>query len=244
MIKPIETKYKGYRFRSRLEARWAVFFDALGLTWDYEREGYDLGAAGWYLPDFCVAAARPHNGWPFDCGCSDPCALLECWSGRMHRINTLEGYLLKEPEKYWADEDRLEQHDWSRHFWIEVKASKPTAEEITKLRELTQQTNDPGLFIYGDPWPGECWIWPIIGDSAWVPLRVDHESRFHTMCWLFSWGRFKNTMIDYGDLHYVNVIDERTGKWCDSSCDRKTIDLIKQAFTAARSARFEHGETP
>lgn len=30
-IKPIETHYNGYRFRSRLEARWAVFFDALGI---------------------------------------------------------------------------------------------------------------------------------------------------------------------------------------------------------------------
>ena len=51
-IKPIETRYKGYRFRSRLEARWAVFFDALGVKWQYEKEGYDLGDAGWYLPDF------------------------------------------------------------------------------------------------------------------------------------------------------------------------------------------------
>lgn len=51
-IKAIETKYKGYRFRSRLEARWAVFFDSLGMKWDYEPEGYDLGDAGWYLPDF------------------------------------------------------------------------------------------------------------------------------------------------------------------------------------------------
>jgi hypothetical protein len=51
-IKPIETRYKGYRFRSRLEARWAVFFDALGVKWEYEPEGYDLGEAGWYLPDF------------------------------------------------------------------------------------------------------------------------------------------------------------------------------------------------
>jgi len=51
-IKAIETQYKGYRFRSRLEARWAVFFDALGLAWEYEKEGYDLGDAGWYLPDF------------------------------------------------------------------------------------------------------------------------------------------------------------------------------------------------
>lgn len=50
-IKPIETVYKGYRFRSRLEARWAVFFDALDVKWQYEVEGYQL-KSGWYLPDF------------------------------------------------------------------------------------------------------------------------------------------------------------------------------------------------
>ncbi len=41
-MKPIETEYKGYRFRSRLEARWAVFFDACGVDWEYEPEGYRL----------------------------------------------------------------------------------------------------------------------------------------------------------------------------------------------------------
>lgn len=50
-IKAIETVYKGYRFRSRLEARWAVFFDALGVPYEYEKEGYDLDGM-WYLPDF------------------------------------------------------------------------------------------------------------------------------------------------------------------------------------------------
>ena len=39
MITPIETIYKGYRFRSRLEARWAVFMDACGADWEYEPEG-------------------------------------------------------------------------------------------------------------------------------------------------------------------------------------------------------------
>jgi len=53
-IQPIETKYKGYRFRSRLEARWAVFFDALKIKWEYEPEGYDLGQFGCYLPDFYI----------------------------------------------------------------------------------------------------------------------------------------------------------------------------------------------
>lgn len=54
-IKPIETRYKGYRFRSRLEARWAVFFDAFNVKWQYEPEGFDLGVVGYYLPDFFVS---------------------------------------------------------------------------------------------------------------------------------------------------------------------------------------------
>lgn len=52
MLKAIETKHKGYRFRSRLEARWTVFFDALGIKWQYESEGFDLDEVGRYLPDF------------------------------------------------------------------------------------------------------------------------------------------------------------------------------------------------
>jgi hypothetical protein len=58
----IETIYKGYRFRSRLEARWAVFFDALGLDWTYEPEGFDLDGV-WYLPDFRVKTPQGEDIW-------------------------------------------------------------------------------------------------------------------------------------------------------------------------------------
>jgi hypothetical protein len=51
-IKSIQTRYAGCHFRSRLEARYAVFLDALGIKWEYEMEGYDLGGLGYYLPDF------------------------------------------------------------------------------------------------------------------------------------------------------------------------------------------------
>lgn len=51
-MKAIETRYRGCRFRSRLEARWAVFFDALKIKWEYELEGYVLNDGTWYLPDF------------------------------------------------------------------------------------------------------------------------------------------------------------------------------------------------
>ena len=52
MLKPIQTHYKGYHFRSRTEARWAVAFDELDIQYQYETEGFDLGQAGYYLPDF------------------------------------------------------------------------------------------------------------------------------------------------------------------------------------------------
>jgi hypothetical protein len=50
-IKPIETIHGGARMRSRLEARWAVFFDALEIPWEYEPEGYWVSDVP-YLPDF------------------------------------------------------------------------------------------------------------------------------------------------------------------------------------------------
>ena len=46
-IKPIETVYNGYRFRSRLEARWAVFFDEAEIPYEYEPEGFDVDGI-WY----------------------------------------------------------------------------------------------------------------------------------------------------------------------------------------------------
>lgn len=51
-MRVLETTYKGYRFRSRLEARWAVFLDTLGIPYQYETEGYELGNGLFYLPDF------------------------------------------------------------------------------------------------------------------------------------------------------------------------------------------------
>lgn len=50
-LKAIETVYGNHRYRSREEARWAVFLDVLRIPFEYEKEGYDLDGL-WYLPDF------------------------------------------------------------------------------------------------------------------------------------------------------------------------------------------------
>lgn len=48
-VKAIPTIYKSIRFRSRLEAKWAAFFDLAGWRWEYEPEDLD----GW-IPDFAI----------------------------------------------------------------------------------------------------------------------------------------------------------------------------------------------
>lgn len=69
VLRPIETIYKGYRFRSRLEARWAVFFDHCEEQWIYEDQGYLL-PSGPYLPDFwfpkrrALVEVKPDNQLP------------------------------------------------------------------------------------------------------------------------------------------------------------------------------------
>ena len=45
----IPTKYRGRNYRSRLEARWAAFFDMVGWTYEYEPIDFN----GW-IPDFAI----------------------------------------------------------------------------------------------------------------------------------------------------------------------------------------------
>jgi hypothetical protein len=57
-IHAIETSYAGCRFRSRLEARWAVFFDQLNIGWQYEPQGFEMPEGTRYLPDFWLRDNR------------------------------------------------------------------------------------------------------------------------------------------------------------------------------------------
>lgn len=50
-----------------MEARWAVFFDAVGIKYQYEPDGFELGNGLRYLPDFylpdfsCYAEVKPQE---------------------------------------------------------------------------------------------------------------------------------------------------------------------------------------
>jgi hypothetical protein len=73
--KAIETRAYGCRFRSRLEARWAVFFTEMEWRWEFEPEGFQTPQGG-YLPDFKVhpgtGAARWFEVKPYLSEAADP----------------------------------------------------------------------------------------------------------------------------------------------------------------------------
>ncbi len=55
-VKARPTVYRGVRFRSRLEARWAAFFDCIEWQWKYE----PVDLQGW-TPDFWVSFPCTHS---------------------------------------------------------------------------------------------------------------------------------------------------------------------------------------
>ena len=68
-LKALPTTYRRVQFRSRLEARWAVFFDKLKLHWEYEPQGFKLDNRkdkhpdSCYCPDFLVRTPQGEDMW-------------------------------------------------------------------------------------------------------------------------------------------------------------------------------------
>lgn len=91
-IRAKPTLYKGVRFRSRLEARWAVFFDAIGREWIYEPSFPELSAIS-YQPDFLL-----------DGGLVQASSLVEVksWPGEPGNWGKFAAYLnvAREDERY------------------------------------------------------------------------------------------------------------------------------------------------
>jgi hypothetical protein len=57
-ISALPTVLDGVNYKSRTEARWAVFFKTLDLPFEYEPEGFELEDGTWYLPDFFLPSVK------------------------------------------------------------------------------------------------------------------------------------------------------------------------------------------
>jgi hypothetical protein len=215
VIQARPTRYAGCHFRSRLEARWAVFFDFLGIRWVYEPEGF-VGCYGMpYLPDFHLPDLYIEGNAVLS-------TLCNC--------------------------DRSEAADSG--VYVEIK---PTAEALHRDgRKLgccidyhATPISHSGLLILGDPSDPRLGV-PVYSLLKWWKGVALHRVAFHKFAnsWElsyvdYSYGGIENvdgdSGIPRGSTPITTTFVEKA-QWSGRSA-------IEQALTAARSARFEHGES-
>lgn len=193
--KPIETSYKGYRFRSRHEARWAVFFDVVKIKWEYEPEGFELpsyqydsdAAMKCYMDRFAKDSPLPQ---------SQNRELATKLVARTAEIASKPIYYL--PDFWLPDVNAFAEvkppagaHRQDRDFLLEYE----------KMMRLVNATNCKVLYCSD-------FVNPIKGMKA---------------------GNFDD-QYPYPHVEFVSLCLD--------------ADAFGRAVTAARSARFEHGESP
>jgi len=211
-IKPIETVYNGYRFRSRLEARWAVFFDTLGIKYEYEKEGYEIedfcsSKTWYYLPDFYLPETKT---------------------------------------------------------WVEVKGDLENV-TVDYWAMLANAVDYGGqLPDVADSWQTERGI--LILSNIWIPSNKDmiiefpciqHYKGVHISSLAFFDSGLKFThcyntdLVDAGwgaesagtEMKRLISHNLPDGMWVDAF-EGQQNNRVNIALKAAKSARFEHGETP
>lgn len=222
-VAAIETRYGGYRFRSRIEARWAVFFTRLGLDWEYEEQGFAVRRR----EEPSVTPSRALDAaWPEPArapGFVDKPSPQVRYLPDFH-IRSLGLYLevkpaspqLVDPDgvkrwQYFAGEVALE---WDRGRTAMLCGQIPDPETVDAL---------------GPPRPYEWYEQSIVmlGDwhAAWCscPSGDHFDIQFQA-----RGGRILCGCPRIADDHYRTGNDPR----------------ILNAYAAARTARFEHGEAP
>lgn len=217
-IKAIETSYKGYRFRSRLEARWAVFFDTLGIPYEYESQGFEINSygqdedgapdeRGWrYLPDFYLPATKTWvevkgtlDGLPDDYLHMIACAID--WGGQLPDVG---------------------DSDWTRRglLWL---GSIPEPVKAETPGHLILQHEKGG-------WCRAARFNPEIGLCNSAPM--DGLDGYFDSSWGVSAGEKIRSVLEQTSY------PPRAISW-EETCPAK----LMAAYRAARSARFEHGES-
>jgi len=244
-IKAIQTKYNDNFFRSRIEARWAVFFKTLGVTYEYEKEGYQLTSSLRYLPDFWL----PEQEYWREIKGTNPTqkekqkmALLTEGTGKdgyilsgdigekkisLTNFDLDDGYL-KPLYDVWIVYGNIESYssDFILSFWtgeiidfLKSKHSKYSLGEIPNKIESIKDVQKA-----------------IVADKRYYRQKHRKEHTFYTcnnLCYSSLGGMgwsYRKEKLELG------AIDFRS--------ERLKYDQISHAYRAARSARFEHGETP
>lgn len=252
-FKPIETQYKGYRFRSRLEARWAVFLDAVGLDFEYEKEGFDLGAVGYYLPDFYLPSLDTWVEIKPSGGEKDSDAIAKCHSlalGEKKPVLLIAGNPGPDSYEHHLDYgmELFGGMPWDMYeFQFPGRGDDPFehawmhgASLFESLREFLIEKIEQGEYLTQE-------------DAAeYIVFALDEKERrkaiveMDKLCYRRKYGKeHPHRQMRTGPAKWRFTHDKC---WIEVSVDAGYYSdfepEIKRGLELARSARFEHGESP
>lgn len=227
-VKAIETRYAGCRFRSRLEARWAVFFDALGVTWEYEPEGFEL-PSGRYLPDFRIHLKKQDRWFEV----KPPLA-----------AGTLVGETATPPaDPRWKELAQqgtpvLVAHGMSR-LWIASNMGA-MAEDECVIEAFNWDPGGRAPYLVGDPFAAS--DDPFYAEPEWVQDQPGWYYEGPDCGPAGEGGGDDNDFHPCMTCHGVQILQLARSKyaWC---CENPRLDKarLKDAYAAAHGARFEFG---
>jgi hypothetical protein len=230
VIKAIETRYAGCRFRSRLEARWAVFFDHLGIAWEYEPQGYVVNGVP-YLPDFLIHPDTDMAFW-LEIKAVFPSADELAKARGLAEGTGVPAYVYwGRPEAPAPDLSHLDMErycGWDRdgyvwtddHGWREYPTGPPAWQVgLTPTAFRFNPGGKPGKDKSGFWWWTEC---PHCNHAL---IKISGQIGY---CPAFDNRDWESIESEIGSLY--------------PRFAHRTPRLLA-AYTAARSARFEHGES-
>jgi len=214
-IKAIETFYKGYHFRSRLEARWAVFFDTLGIEWKYEDQGFECEVHDHYDEKSGEQVCKTERYLP-------DFFLPERWGGGgiyvevKGDVNTLK--------KDWQRYSNM--HDYGG-ILPGFADSRGKARGLLLLSEIPEASTSK---IYLHPilqhHKGLCKSYAFFNGGQ---VSVIEDSPF-------------SNMMDAAPVYGLDVERDNWGIDTKQIHAPRYYPKVYEAYAAARAARFEHGQ--
>lgn len=244
----IPTKYRGYRFRSRLEARWAIFFDHMEIPWRYESQGYTVKGRP-YLPDFYLpdcATWVEVKGEEDELDHSLMMTAAQFLPSRRAKKTRGPSLLILGPIP-----DAPEFGDVG---WLGIDVLEQWQGELQWGRETF------ACSIRRGDWQCECGVHLQGRDPSGPGDICEHLAEFSTRCtpwaaletdFIGQWWGFGNYQQRLCPQVLRNTscstpVESGEGDWLVPAVD-EIADFdsrVARAYGAARAARFEHGETP
>ena len=214
MIKAIETRYSGYRFRSRLEARWAVFFNELHLKWEYEPEGFSFNGQS-YLPDFKINLAE-----------EDGITTYVEVKGDTSKFDT-KRYI-----------EFLESCGDS--YVMLLLASIPDVSKGSPQHVILTHYKGVHIGCYSFGYP----IFPAfdhVNKQRLMMPKFEYHQELLGEGGIYT--GYVTYITKNGKQRLDQILDGEYIPWAKEPCSSPSIDgVVMSAYIAARSARFEHGE--